>query len=61
LKTSNPDLGPTQPPKVPGTLSPEAKRSGREVDHSPTSRADGKHEWSYTPQIPYLYAFNIAL
>lgn len=34
--------GPPSQQKVPGTLSPGAKRSGREVDHSRPSRADVK-------------------
>jgi hypothetical protein len=33
----------------------EAKRPGREADHSPSSSADVKNAWSYTP-IPQ-YAF----
>jgi hypothetical protein len=38
-------LGSTQPPIqwVPGTLSPEVSRPGREADHSPPSRADVKN------------------
>jgi hypothetical protein len=37
-------LGPTQPPIqwVPGALSLEAKRPGREADHSPPSSAEVK-------------------
>jgi hypothetical protein len=41
---SRTDLGPTQPPIqwVPGTLSLEVKRPGREADHSPPSSAEVK-------------------
>jgi len=40
---SRPALGPTQPPTqwVPGTLSLEVKRPGREADRSPPSSAGG--------------------
>jgi hypothetical protein len=40
--TSRPALGPTQPPIqwVPGALSLEVKRQGREADHSPPSSAE---------------------
>jgi hypothetical protein len=48
-------LGPTQPPIqwVPGALSLEVKRPGREADHSPPPSAEIKNVWSYTssPQI----------
>jgi hypothetical protein len=38
-------LGPTQPPIqwVPGALSPNIKRPGREADHSPPSSVDVKN------------------
>jgi hypothetical protein len=47
-------LGPTQPPIqwVPGSLSLEVKRSGREADHSPPSSAEVKNAWSYTSTPP---------
>jgi hypothetical protein len=43
-------LGPTQPPIkwVPGDLSLEVKRLGRESDHSPPFSAKVKSTWSYT-------------
>jgi hypothetical protein len=46
---SRPALGSTQPPIkwVPGTLSLEVKRPGREADHSPPSSAEVKNAWSY--------------
>jgi hypothetical protein len=46
-------LGPTQPPIqwVPGALSLEVKRQGREADHSPPSSAE-VNEWSYTSTPP---------
>jgi hypothetical protein len=42
---SRPVLGPTQPPIqwVPGVLSLEVKRPGREADHSPPSSAEVKN------------------
>jgi hypothetical protein len=48
--TARPALRPTQPPLqwVPGALSPEGRRPGRETDHSPPSSAEVKNEWSYT-------------
>jgi hypothetical protein len=48
---SRPALGPTQPPikSVSGTISPKVKRLGRKIDHSPTSSAEAKNAWSYTP------------
>jgi hypothetical protein len=41
---SRPDLGPTQPPIqwLPGDLSVEVKRPGREPDHSPPSSTEVK-------------------
>jgi hypothetical protein len=47
---STPALGPTQPPIqwVPGALSPEVKRQGREADHSPQTTAEVKKMWLYT-------------
>jgi hypothetical protein len=48
-------LGPTQPPIqwVPGALSLEVKRPGREAHHSPPSSAEVKNAWRYisTPPI----------
>jgi len=48
-------LGPTQPPIqwVPGGLSVEVKRPGREADHSPPCSAEVTNVWSdtFTPQI----------
>lgn len=37
------------------TLSPERKQHGREVDHSPTSRACVQNEWSYSLISPYVF------
>jgi hypothetical protein len=47
-------LGPTQPPIqwVPGAPSLGVKRPGREVEHSPPSRAEVKNAWSYTSTLP---------
>jgi hypothetical protein len=47
-------LGPTQPAIqwVPGALSLEVKRPGREADHSPPSSAKVKNAWSYTSTPP---------
>jgi hypothetical protein len=47
-------LGPTQPPMqwVPGALSLEVKRPGREADYSPPSSAEVKSAWSYTSTLP---------
>jgi hypothetical protein len=44
------DLGPTQPPIlwVPGILSLEVKREGREADHSSPTSAEDKKTWIYT-------------
>jgi hypothetical protein len=49
-------LEPTQPPIkwVPGALSLEVKRPGREADHSPSSSAEIKNVWSYTSTLPIL-------
>jgi hypothetical protein len=53
---SRPSLGPTQPIKwVPGTLSPEVKRWGREADHSPPSSAEFKNAWGYTSALPIRF------
>jgi hypothetical protein len=55
---SIPALGPTQAPIqwVPGALSLEAKRPGRESDHSPPSSADIKNAWSYTSTPPRFHS-----
>jgi hypothetical protein len=44
----------TQPPLqwVPGILSLEVKRPGREAGHSPPSSAEVKNAWSYTSTPP---------
>jgi hypothetical protein len=46
----SPALGPTKPPIqwVPGALSPELKRPGREADHSHLFSAEIKIAWRYT-------------
>jgi hypothetical protein len=48
-------LGSTQTPIqwVPGALSLEVKRPGREGDHSLRSNAQVKNTWSYTSTPPY--------
>jgi hypothetical protein len=50
-------LGPTRPPIqwVPGALSLEVKRLGREADHSPPSSAEVKNAWSYTFTPQYVF------
>jgi hypothetical protein len=50
---SRPAPGPTQPPVqwVPG-LSWGYRRSGRDADHTPPSRAEVKKELSYTSTHP---------
>jgi hypothetical protein len=54
---SRPALGPTQPPIqwVPGALSPEVKRQGRDADHSPPISAEVKKMWIYTSTPPYAF------
>jgi hypothetical protein len=54
---SRPALGPTLPPiqGVPGDLSLEVKRPGREADHSPPSGAEVKNVWSYTSTPHYVF------
>jgi hypothetical protein len=55
---SRPALGLTQPiPWVLGVLSSEAKRPGREADHSPPSTAEIKM-WSDTFTPPYVFNRN---
>jgi hypothetical protein len=51
---SEPVLGRIQPPFhwVPGAVTPELKRPGREADHSPTPNAEVKNAWSYTATPP---------
>jgi hypothetical protein len=60
--TSRPALGLTQSPIqwVQGALSPVAKRSGHEADHSPPSSVKVKNGWSslikegmYSPLVNY--------
>jgi hypothetical protein len=55
--TSRPALGPTNPPIqwVPGALSPEVKRPGREGHHLPPSSVEVKNAWSYTSSPPYVF------
>jgi hypothetical protein len=40
---------------VPGTVSPEVKRPGREADHSPPTSAEVKKMWIYTSTPPYAF------
>jgi hypothetical protein len=50
-------LGPTHTPIpwLPGALSLEVKRLGREADHSPPSTAEGKNARSYTSTPPIRF------
>jgi hypothetical protein len=50
-------LRPTQPPiqRIPGGLSLEVKRLGREADHSPPSNAEVNNAWSYTSTPQYAF------
>jgi hypothetical protein len=43
---------PASYPVVPGDLSLEVKRPGREANHSPPSSAEVKNAWSYTSTLP---------
>jgi hypothetical protein len=60
---SRPALGLTQPPtqQVPGALSLEVRRWGREADHSPPSSAEVKNACSYTstPQHAFMAWCNV--
>jgi hypothetical protein len=51
---SRPALKSTQLPNqlLPGTLSPEVKRLGREADHSPSYSGEVKNEWIGTSTPP---------
>jgi hypothetical protein len=40
---------------VPGDLSPEVQRPGREADHSPLTIAEVKKMWIYTSTPPYAF------
>jgi hypothetical protein len=40
---------------VPGTLSLEVKRPGREADHPPPSSAEVENAWSYTSTPQYVF------
>jgi hypothetical protein len=55
ISTSTPAVGPTQPSieRTLGAFLPGANRPGREVDHSTTSSAEVKYQWSctFTPPI----------
>jgi hypothetical protein len=53
-KSSRPAVGSTQSPNqlVPGALSSGVKRPGREVDHSPQTRAEVKRMWICTFHSP---------
>jgi hypothetical protein len=56
-KSSRPAVRSTKPPIqwVPGLLSPEVKRPGREVNHSPPTSAEVKKMWTYTSTPPYAF------
>jgi len=47
----NPDQLPIQ--RLPRALSPQVKRTGREVEHSPQSSVDVKNAYSCTSTPPY--------
>jgi hypothetical protein len=51
--SSRPAMGYTRPPVyyVPGTLSPEIRRQGREADHSPPTSVLVKKTWIYTLKL----------
>jgi hypothetical protein len=55
--SSRPALGLIQPPIhwVPGALSPEVKRPGREADHSHPASAEVKKTWIYKSTPPYAF------
>jgi hypothetical protein len=59
---SRPAQGATQPPIqwVPEALSPQVKRPGREVDHSPPSSAEVKNAWGYT-STPPIFLYGVVL
>jgi hypothetical protein len=40
---------------VPGDLSPELKRPGREADHSPPTSPQVKKTWTYTSTPSYVF------
>jgi hypothetical protein len=48
---------PTEPPiqLVPGALSTEVKRPGREAGHSPPTNVEVKKTWIYTSIPPYAF------
>ncbi|PNF23996.1 hypothetical protein B7P43_G09283, partial [Cryptotermes secundus] len=41
--------------RVPGSLSSEVKRPGREADHSPPTSAEVKKIWIYISTSPYPF------
>jgi len=45
---------------VPGVISLEVKRPGREADHSPPSNAQVKNAWNYT-SIPPIHLHGVVL
>jgi hypothetical protein len=42
-------------PTLPGALSLEVKRPGREADHSPPTGAEVKNMWIYISSPPYVF------
>jgi hypothetical protein len=40
---------------LPGVLTPDVKRSGREADHSPPSSVEVKNAWSYASTLQYVF------
>jgi hypothetical protein len=59
---SRPAVGPTHSPIqwVPGAFTTKVKRSVREADHSPPSRAEVKISWSYT-YTPTIRPYGVVL
>jgi len=57
-----PALGPIQPAVqwVPGTLSLQVERPGREADHLPPPSAEAKNAWSYT-STPLIHLHDMVL
>jgi hypothetical protein len=61
FKTSIPAVVPAHPciQWTPAAHSPRIKRPGHEADLSPSSRAEVKNDWSYTPTPPRMPSWRI--